>query len=61
MQCLIGEFRAGTPGTTSLIQSLLDSLPDAPSPPVLVIDDAHLLTHPDATTTGAPGRTDQIQ
>lgn len=34
-------------GTTSLIQSLLDSLPDAPSPPVLVIDDAHLLTHPE--------------
>src|ERR1700744_5460165 len=28
-------------------QALLDSLPPVPVPPVLIIDDAHLLTHPD--------------
>jgi LuxR family transcriptional regulator, maltose regulon positive regulatory protein len=45
-----GESRPGftqSRGTARLVQSLLDSLPDVPSSPVLVIDDAHLLTHPD--------------
>lgn len=43
-----GEGRAGLNlprRTASLVQHLLDSLPDVPSPPILVIDDAHLLTH----------------
>jgi LuxR family maltose regulon positive regulatory protein len=29
------------------VQALLDGLPTAPVPPVLIIDDAHLLKHPD--------------
>jgi LuxR family maltose regulon positive regulatory protein len=33
--------------TIERVQALLDSLPAVPVPPVLIIDDAHLLTHPD--------------
>jgi LuxR family maltose regulon positive regulatory protein len=50
-------------GTAGLVQSLIDSLPHAPASPVLVIDDAHLITDPDVlhgldllTRTGYPPR-----
>jgi LuxR family maltose regulon positive regulatory protein len=33
--------------TIERVQALLDSLPSLPVPPALIIDDAHLLTHPD--------------
>ncbi|MBV9793382.1 MAG: hypothetical protein JO016_05515 [Actinobacteria bacterium] len=33
--------------TVERMQALLGRLPAAPEPPVLIIDDAHLLTHPD--------------
>jgi LuxR family transcriptional regulator, maltose regulon positive regulatory protein len=33
--------------TIERVQALLGSLPAVPVPPVLIIDDAHLLTHPD--------------
>lgn len=43
-----GAFPVTPPGdTTERVQALLAWLPDSPVPPVLVIDDAHLLTHPD--------------
>jgi hypothetical protein len=43
-----GAFPVAPPGdTTERVQALLGWLPDSPVPPVLVIDDAHLLTHPD--------------
>jgi LuxR family maltose regulon positive regulatory protein len=43
-----GEIPPSAAATAAIggVQSLLDSLPDSAIPPVLVIDDAHLLTHP---------------
>jgi LuxR family transcriptional regulator, maltose regulon positive regulatory protein len=47
-----GQYEGGLPvaspgDTAERVQALLEALPDSPAPPVLVIDDAHLLTHPD--------------
>ncbi len=44
----LGDLPPSGPATPSIgaVQSLLDSLPGTAGPPVLVIDDAHLLTHP---------------
>jgi LuxR family transcriptional regulator, maltose regulon positive regulatory protein len=43
-----GEFLPSATATPAIggVQALLDSLPDSAVPPALVIDDAHLLTHP---------------